>query len=531
MVLLLFTACGGGGGDDDDGGTNPPEMVTVSGVVRFARVPFRASPLGLDYANPVLQPARGVLLRVRNAATQSIVTLGETTASGAYSVQVPANTSVYIQVVAQMLKATGTGTWDVRVQDVTGNAAIPYYHAITAFNSGSGATQNIDVPLGISASGTATGTRASGPFAILDTLYLAIQTVLSARPDANLPPLVIDWGAQSQGTFFSGGTSNQRIALLSDLTEDTDEFDRHVIAHEFGHYIENNFSRSDSIGGDHGLGDLLDPRTAFGEGWGYAFAAIVLNDPIALDSFVNNGQPVAGGFNVETNPPTTLGGPGCWCSEPSVWSLLWDLYDGAADANDSIALGFQPLWDVLTTGQKTTPAFTTIFSFIEALKATRPLDAAAINTLVAAQNIDAATIDAFATTETHSPLPNLLPVYASITKGVPVVVRNTGSALQHYNKVGNHRFLRYVAPASETITITVTTSNPNAAEADPDFLIFREGALVGSATSPPNSQRNEVASGSVTAGVEYILDVYDCANGCRDVEGTPGDYDLTVSIQ
>ena len=84
-----------------------------------------------------------------------------------------------------------------------------------------------------------------------------------------------------------------------------------------------------------------------------------------------------------------------------MWSILWDLYDSAADANDTLALGFAPIWNVLTGAQRTTPAFTTIFSFITALKAARPGDAAAINTLVAAQNIDG--IDAFATGETHVP--------------------------------------------------------------------------------------------------------------------------------
>lgn len=526
LVLLLLAGCGGGGGGDD-GGSKP--TVTLSGVVRFARVPFTSGPFRLDYANPVLQPARGVIVRVRNANTQVIEALGETDANGAYSVQVPADTGVIVQAVAQMQRTTGTATWDVRVQNVTGNSTVPYFHSAAAVNSGSGVTRDVDIPVGIGANGVATGTRASGPFAILDTIYLSIQTVLSVQPDARLPPLVVDWGTQTTGTFFSPGPP-QRIALMADLTEDTDEFDRHTIAHEFGHYIENNFSRKDSIGGSHGLGDRLDPRVAFGEGWGYAFAAIVLGDPLVLDSFVDNGQQFAGGFNVETNPPGGATGAGCWCSEPTVWALLWDLYDNTADANDTIALGFQPLWDVLTGSHSTTRAFASIFSYIEALKAARPQDAAAIDALVAAQNIDSATIDAFATTETHAPLPDLLPVYATITKGTPVTVRSVDD-FGHYNKLGNRRFLRFVAPASETITITLTTSNPNTGSADPDFLIWSEGELVGAAAGPPNGQRNEVASGPVTLGTEYILDVYDCANGCSDIEGIPGDYDLTVLIQ
>jgi hypothetical protein len=163
------------------------------------------------------------------------------------------------------------------VQDgVAGNS--PYtYTEPGSFNSSAGTAHNVPIPTGISAAGVATGTRASGPFAVLDTIYQGIQTILGALPTTSFPALIVDWGSQTDGTFFSG-SSSQHIALLAKLGEDTDEFDRHVVAHEFGHFIEHNFSRADNIGGSHGLGDKLDPRVAFGEGFGYAFAAIVLND-------------------------------------------------------------------------------------------------------------------------------------------------------------------------------------------------------------------------------------------------------------
>jgi hypothetical protein len=32
-----------------------------------------------------------------------------------------------------------------------------------------------------------------------------------------------------------------------------------------------------------------------------------------------------------------------------------------------------------------------------------------------------------------------------------------------------------------------------------------------------------------TAGT-YILDVYECSNGCSDAQGTPGDFDVTVTV-
>ena len=60
--------------------------------------------------------------------------------------------------------------------------------------------------------------------------------------------------------------------------EDSDEYDRHIIIHEWGHYFEDKLSRADSIGGPHGLSDRLDFRVAFGEGWGNAISAIITDD-------------------------------------------------------------------------------------------------------------------------------------------------------------------------------------------------------------------------------------------------------------
>jgi hypothetical protein len=51
------------------------------------------------------------------------------------------------------------------------------------------------------------------------------------------------------------------------------------------------------------------------------------------------------------------------------------------------------------------------------------------------------------------------------------------------------------------------------------------------ATDPPAV--NESATFQASAG-DYVVDVYDCANGCDTPEdapeGTPGDYNLTVTI-
>jgi len=107
-----------------------------------------------------------------------------------------------------------------------------------------------------------------------------------------------------------------------------------------------------------------------------------------------------------------------------------------------------------------------------------------------------------------------------------VILRNVNDA-GAYNKLGNHRFLRFTPTGSGSVTITLTSSNPNSA--DPDYYLFEAGTIrLIEDDGPPQPETGTV---NVTSGTTYVLDVYDCANGCF---GTPvadgGDFDLTVTI-
>jgi hypothetical protein len=48
-------------------------------------------------------------------------------------------------------------------------------------------------------------------------------------------------------TYYTDGG----LFIYGDEDLDTDEYDDHVL-HEWGHHYEDKFSRSDSIGGEHG---------------------------------------------------------------------------------------------------------------------------------------------------------------------------------------------------------------------------------------------------------------------------------------
>ena len=79
--------------------------------------------------------------------------------------------------------------------------------------------------------------------------------------------------------------------MLGAADNDTDEYDQHVVAHEFQHFLEDQVSRSDTPGGPHSLDERLDMRVAFSEGFANAFSAMVLNDPVYRDSFgASQGQ-------------------------------------------------------------------------------------------------------------------------------------------------------------------------------------------------------------------------------------------------
>jgi hypothetical protein len=94
------------------------------------------------------------------------------------------------------------------------------------------------------------------------------------------------------------------------------------------------------------------------------------------------------------------------------------------------------------------------------------------------------------------------------------------------NKLGNRRYVRFEVATTRNITISLTSSNadPNV---DPDFLVWRGGTFVRAGIDPPQAVETETFN--ATPGT-YLLDVYDCANGCNPADGTAGDYDLTVTI-
>jgi hypothetical protein len=321
----------------------------------------------------LVRPIRGATLQLVDSSNAELATTvsGE---DGSYSFPgVDSNRDLRIRVRAE-LKKTGSPSWDVEVRDNVvdpddANPPLlsdrPLYAIVSDFNTGNAdLIRNLTARTGWDGS-SYSETRAAAPFAILDTIYSAMQLVLSVDPDAAFAPLDAFWSINntSFGTsidvdsgelttsFYSRDTDS--LFLLGDASVDTEEFDDHVIVHEWGHYFEDNFSRTDSVGGPHGIGDLLDSRLAFGEGWASALAGIALDDPLYCDT----GRPGTTDALLALGLEDGFYDPRGWYDEVSVLRFIYDLWDttdnliddqtgneivGAEPDNGSIGFGPTP---------------------------------------------------------------------------------------------------------------------------------------------------------------------------------------------
>jgi hypothetical protein len=501
----------------------------VSGQVTFDRIPHVTAGSGLDYTNAntvaidIEKPVRGATIQaIYSGGVQSTAT----DAAGNYSICVPQNTSMVIRARAEMLRTGGQPSWNFTVVDNTASKAV------YAMETASFPVEDIDIPgkdlHADSGWGTTsyTGPRAAAPFAILDSVYDAFQKVLPACEGARFPALKLNWSVNNvplSGSVATGriGTSyfdGSEIYLLGAEDNDTDEYDEHVIIHEWGHYFEEYFSRADSIGGPHSGGDVLDVRVAFGEGFGNAYSAIATDNPDYNDA---QGYLQAGGFDldIESNACPNEG----WYNECSVQSVLYDLYDTANEGGDSLSMGFSPLFDVLSDGQRNTPAVTSIFSFTHELKQNNPGAVAAIDTLLLNQSIDTVN-DIYGDSQLSNDPGTVskLPLHDTISAGQTVNVCST-SEHQSYNGLGVSRFLRFSASAGQAFRIRAQRTS-GAFPADPDIEVHFNGQTAIADSVDIDAEILDLTLGQTGT---YVIEVYEFGN--READSGTTCFDVSMA--
>ncbi|HHH50951.1 MAG TPA: hypothetical protein ENK76_01075, partial [Campylobacterales bacterium] len=267
----------------------------IIGKITYDRVHVNSNGIGLDYNNITKELSKQVIVKAIRLNGQVIAST-TTDDNGDYTLDnLPPNIDLKVQVYAQMQKS-GMGGWDLKVVDNTNSNSQYVMESSSISLTDNSLRVNLNAGSGWNGS-RYNSERTAAPFAILGSIYQAMQKVLSADSSATFPALVVNW---SKNNVASGNGSeaglrdgqiitshydgNQQLWILGDANGDTDEYDNHIIIHEWGHYFEDQFSRADSIGGSHGAGDYLDIRVAFGEGWGNGWSAIVTDDPIYYDT-------------------------------------------------------------------------------------------------------------------------------------------------------------------------------------------------------------------------------------------------------
>jgi hypothetical protein len=534
LASLLLSACGGGG--DGGGGSPPPATVTITGRITFDRIAFDTTlGNGLNPTPPVESPAREVTVQAIDASSSAVLATTATDANGDYSVSVPSNRNLFIRARAEMIKTGTAPTWNFSVHNNTDTGITDRLYALDGNPASSGvanSTRNLRAPTGFGAN-SYTGERAAAPFAILDTVFRAKELVRIAVPNTVFPELRLFWSDVNKPTdapFCPDDgdiqTSSYRVFGVNDTDDcnspvatgiyllgdfgigDTDEFDQSVIAHEFGHYVEDRFGRSDSIGGIHGNDVPLDLRVAFGEGWGNAFSGMALGGPIYRDSF--GGMQSDFSIDMEADDVVNEG----WFSEASVWEILWDLFDSTNEAGDTVTLSFQTLFAVITGAQATTDAMTSIYPFITGLRAANPGSVTAIDDLVEGEKIFGSGDLGAGETNDGDPSSNngVLPVYGDIVRNDPPITVCSRSPFGHdtANKLGNRVFLRFNNDVQRLVTITATGTNSVAGAipaTDPDIFVLRRGVLAALGVVEGGGTET-IDQVPLPAGL-YIIEVYD----------------------
>ena len=505
--------------DTDSTRTN----VTLSGKITFDRVPTGITGSGLDY-NAITK------LPVRKATVQALgdndVVLATTTTddNGHYSLSVAANTSVKIRVKAEM------AIYNVTVVDNTNNAALYVLDGSLTSSGTTNSTRNLHAPSGWGGSSYTT-TRISAPFAILDSLFIANEKIKAVDANASYAKLIVNWsinnvpatGDVTTGQITTSHYNDGKLFILGKENTDTDEFDDHVMLHEWAHYFEDKFSRSDSIGGRHNNGSLLDIRVAFSEGFGNAMSGILTDDPAYKDT-IGAQQEESFEVNVENSTPKNNAG---FYSESSMQRILYDLYDTEADdANDIAALGFAPLYNVLVNGEKNAKAFTSIFTFINALKATNANQASAIDSVVSGENIQTISDD-FGSNEIddRNGRFHVLPIYTVLTVGTAVNLCSIDD-FGNRNKLSTTRFLRFSISTAGSYTMrAVRTSGKD--PADIDFGVYRASPFKKIMEGLTLEANAEQVTANLVVG-DYVMEIWEDDNR-RTNNGNDTCFDITLT--
>jgi len=398
MPRLLAAVTGAGAGGE-----------TVSGSVTALAPKVDSTTGGHSYATADLRTffVKGVVVELLDAnAGNAVLAEDLTDQNGSYSfTNVLAGSRVIVRVKAHLKSPAGAAySWDIPVRDNTSASspkAIYTLDSTTTLVAGGQNTVNLVAGIGFNPDGSVdtSKTRQSGPFSILELIYIAADNLRIADGTVKMPSVNVYWSVDNVGTsgdkakgqigtsHFSDSGALPGVFILGKADVDTDEFDQGVIGHELGHYLQSVLSYSDNPGGSHSTKEFKDASLAYGEGYGTAIGGML--SPLC-GAVGSSGALGASGCRYYIDTAGVKQGAG------GVTDLDQYTRDGVRKgfySEESVGIvmyqmgkrhGFTPLWKAIVA-MRSSHESATIFSFLaQYVKANPNLD---IQSILDAENI------------------------------------------------------------------------------------------------------------------------------------------------
>jgi hypothetical protein len=493
----------------DNGAT---QTQTVSGTALYQK--FDVTDSGLDLNHAVMFPIRNARVEVVDPSSQAVVSVSETDDRGQFKLAVPPIQNLTVRVLSRIR------SFALQVADNTNQGFL--YTALATGVDGSSSSSGL---LLVDTS------RISGAFNILEVVQRANETVKSADP--TLPPIPVTIYWSTKNTNRSGnpalgliGTSEFNVSngtayILGDRNVDSDEYDDAVIAHEYAHMLAAKYSRDDSPGGPHSLGDMLDPRVSWSEGWANFFSSVVRSDPFWRDSMGPNGSQV---LKYDLGDSTAAGDPhpGYW-SEASVDTLLWALYKGL-DAHN-VQYPFPAIWAAFAALKN--DRFVYVPYFLDNFISNNPAATADVVGVAQSRSIF---YQPGAVPSVTNPFP--MPVNVGLMIGPDTIDSLTTKRTDLI--MSSHFYTFTTTGGATTIRMDITNPGPgnNAAANDLDIFLYNaNGQVIDKSDSGGNGQPERMAD-RLGAGA-YVVEVrsYYTNGETGALVFNSGEYTLSISVQ
>lgn len=288
--------------------------VTITGTAEYY---YRATALDSGQwvltGNPVLGkiPYAEIIVTDSSGTT---VQCGLTGAQGEISVNIPKKAGTYTLAVNSR---SDSGKIKLSIlKDITSN---DYYSITKTFNLAGTESSYAAGSLTAYARIPEDPEMKGGAFHIMRDIYKANEYIRNTIADTNFvaPKVTVYWKAgfnpnsyrdpsyANNGlSFYSSG--NRKLYILGGISGavknvDTDHFDDSVVIHEYGHFLEDIYAKSDSPGGSHNGNGIIDPRLAWSEGWAnFLQSAVLTNWDDSTNGYSANVNTNRGKYYIDT---------------------------------------------------------------------------------------------------------------------------------------------------------------------------------------------------------------------------------------